>query len=76
MAAGGVASALPQLVARRVGAQRMTGTAQASGAECWHFSEQIFAAAHDGFAFVERGEHLVKGKQESLKVFQLVGAST
>jgi adenylate cyclase len=38
-------------------------------------SEEIFAAAHDGFAFIERGEHLVKGKQESLKVFQLVGQS-
>jgi adenylate cyclase len=38
-------------------------------------SEEIFAAAHDGFRFIERGEHLVKGKQESLKVFQLVGSS-
>jgi adenylate cyclase len=38
-------------------------------------SEEIFAAAHDGFRFIERGEHLVKGKQEGLKVFQLVGSS-
>jgi adenylate cyclase len=38
-------------------------------------SEEIFAAAHDGFQFIERGEHLVKGKEESLKVFQLVGSS-
>src|SRR5271155_4439456 len=38
-------------------------------------SEEIYAAAHDGFEFIERGEHLVKGKQESLKVFQLVGSS-
>jgi adenylate cyclase len=37
-------------------------------------SGEIFAAAPDGFQFVERGEHLVKGKQESLKVFQLIGA--
>jgi adenylate cyclase len=36
-------------------------------------SEQIFAAAPDGFQFIERGAHLVKGKQESLKVFQLIG---
>ena len=36
-------------------------------------SEEIFAAAPDGFQFIERGVHLVKGKQESLKVFQLVG---
>jgi len=26
-----------------------------------------------GFQFIERGIHLVKGKQESLKVFQLIG---
>jgi adenylate cyclase len=39
-------------------------------------SEEIFAAAHNGFQFIERGEHQVKGKQESLKVFQLVGCST
>jgi adenylate cyclase len=38
-------------------------------------SEEIYAAAHDGFQFIERGEHLVKGKQESLKVFQLVDSS-
>jgi hypothetical protein len=25
-----------------------------------------------GFQFIERGVHLVKGKQESLRVFQLV----
>ncbi len=37
-------------------------------------SEEIFAAAPDGFKFVERGAHFVKGKQESLKVFQLIGA--
>jgi adenylate cyclase len=36
-------------------------------------SEEIFAAAADGFQFVERGAHFVKGRQESLKVFQLVG---
>jgi adenylate cyclase len=36
-------------------------------------SEDIFAAAADGFQFVERGEQSVKGKQEKLKVFQLVG---
>jgi DDE superfamily endonuclease/Homeodomain-like domain len=36
-------------------------------------SEEIFAAAPDGFQFVERGAHFVKGKQESLKVFQLIG---
>ena len=36
-------------------------------------SEEIFAAAPDGFQFIERGSHLVKGRQESLKVFQLIG---
>jgi adenylate cyclase len=36
-------------------------------------SEEIFAAVRGGFQFVERGNHLVKGKQESLKVFQLIG---
>jgi adenylate cyclase len=36
-------------------------------------SEEIFAAAPDGFQFIERGTHLVKGKQESLRVFQLIG---
>jgi adenylate cyclase len=36
-------------------------------------SGDVFAAAPPGFQFVERGEHLVKGKQASLKVFQLIG---
>jgi adenylate cyclase len=36
-------------------------------------SEEIFAAAPGGFQFVEGGAHFVKGKQESLKVFQLMG---
>ena len=36
-------------------------------------SEEIFAAVPAGFQFIERGIHLVKGKQESLKVFQLIG---
>ena len=36
-------------------------------------SEEIFAAAPTGFKFIERGTHLVKGKQDSLKVFQLIG---
>jgi adenylate cyclase len=36
-------------------------------------SEEILAAVPDGFQFVERGAHFVKGKQESLKVFQLIG---
>ena len=36
-------------------------------------SEEIFAASADGFQFIERGAHLVKGKHESLKVFQLIG---
>jgi adenylate cyclase len=36
-------------------------------------SEEIFAAVPAGFQFIERGVHLVKGKQESLKVFQLIG---
>jgi adenylate cyclase len=36
-------------------------------------SEKIFAAAPDRFQFVERGAHFVKGKQENLKVFQLIG---
>ena len=36
-------------------------------------SEEIVAAARVGFQFVERGNHVVKGKQESLKVFQLIG---
>jgi adenylate cyclase len=37
-------------------------------------SGEIFAAAADGFQFVERGEHVVKGKQEKLVVFQLVAS--
>jgi len=37
-------------------------------------SGEIFAAAADGFQFVERGAHSVKGKQEQLKVFQLIGS--
>ena len=36
-------------------------------------SEEIFAGVPAGFQFIERGVHLVKGKQESLRVFQLVG---
>ena len=36
-------------------------------------SEEIVAAAADGFQFIERGAHLVKGKQESLNVYQLIG---
>jgi adenylate cyclase len=36
-------------------------------------SEEIFAAVPAGFQFIERGAHFVKGKQESLKVFQLIG---
>ena len=36
-------------------------------------SEEIFAAARDGFQFVGCGAHFVKGKQESLKVFRLIG---
>jgi adenylate cyclase len=36
-------------------------------------SEEIVAAVPAGFQFIERGIHLVKGKQESLKVFQLIG---
>jgi len=35
-------------------------------------SREIFAAA-PGFQFVERGSHVVKGKQESIEVYQLVG---
>jgi adenylate cyclase len=37
-------------------------------------SGDIVAAA-PGFRFVERGAHLVKGKQQSLDVYQLAGAS-
>jgi adenylate cyclase len=36
-------------------------------------SEEIVVAASNGFQFVERGTHFVKGKQESLKVLQLIG---
>ena len=36
-------------------------------------SEEVVAAAPDGFQFIERGVHHVKGKKESLKVFQLIG---
>ena len=36
-------------------------------------SEEIFAAAPADFQFIERGAHLVKGKQESLNVFQPTG---
>jgi adenylate cyclase len=36
-------------------------------------SEEIVAEARGGFQFVERGNHVVKGKQESLEVFQLIG---
>jgi hypothetical protein len=36
-------------------------------------SREIFAAAPTGFQFIERGSHLVKGKQESLEVYQLIG---
>jgi adenylate cyclase len=36
-------------------------------------SQDIFAAVPAGFQFIERGTHLVKGKQESLKVYQLIG---
>jgi adenylate cyclase len=37
-------------------------------------SGEILAAAPNDFQFVERGEHTVKGKQQSLKVYQLIGA--
>jgi adenylate cyclase len=36
-------------------------------------SGEIRAAAPDEFQFVARGEHTVKGKQQSLQVFQLIG---
>jgi adenylate cyclase len=36
-------------------------------------SRDIFLAAPVGFRFVARGSHLVKGKQESIEVYQLVG---
>ena len=35
-------------------------------------SEAIFVAVPNDFQFIERGAHLVKGKQESLNVFQLI----
>jgi adenylate cyclase len=57
--------------------QRLESLGKAIGpdAEATAFvSEEIFAAVPDGFQFVERGAHFVKGKQESLKVFQLIGA--
>jgi adenylate cyclase len=37
-------------------------------------SQEAFAAAGPGFRFIERGAHLVKGKQESIEVYQLVGS--
>ena len=36
-------------------------------------SQEIFAAAGAGFHFIKRGAHLVKGKQESIEVYQLAG---
>lgn len=36
-------------------------------------SRDIFAAAPAGFVFIEHGARLVKGKQESIEVYQLVG---
>jgi len=36
-------------------------------------SREIFASVPPGFQFIERGTHLVKGKQERLDVYQLVG---
>jgi adenylate cyclase len=36
-------------------------------------SRDVFAAAGPGFRFAERGTHQVKGKQESLDVYQLLG---
>lgn len=36
-------------------------------------SGEIFATAGSGFRFVKRGAHLVKGKQESIEVYQLIG---
>jgi adenylate cyclase len=36
-------------------------------------SREIFAAAPAGFRFIERGSHLVKGKHDSIEVYQLVG---
>jgi adenylate cyclase len=39
-------------------------------------SSEIFRAARAGFQFIERGSHNVKGKQESIEVYQLVGGAT
>jgi len=39
-------------------------------------SLQVFKALPDGFHLVSRGSHLVKGKHESLDIYQLVGRST
>jgi len=36
-------------------------------------SRDVYAAAPAGFRFIERGSHQVKGKQESIEVYQLVG---
>ena len=36
-------------------------------------SREIYASVPTDFQFIERGTHLVKGKQESLDVYQLVG---
>jgi adenylate cyclase len=38
-------------------------------------SRDIFSAVPFGFHFIERGAHLVKGKQESLQVYQLIDDS-
>jgi adenylate cyclase len=38
-------------------------------------SSEIFLAARAGFQFIERGSHNVKGKQESIEVYQLVGGT-
>jgi hypothetical protein len=39
-------------------------------------SSEIFRAARAGFQFIERGSHNVKGKQEGIEVYQLVGGAT
>ena len=36
-------------------------------------SRTVFEALPDGFDFVSRGSHLVKGKHDSLEVYQLLG---
>jgi len=36
-------------------------------------SRKVFEALPDGFHLVSRGSHLVKGKHDSLDVYQLVG---